>query len=60
MTRSRLSLSRIFAAPAAIAALTLIGLTAALLGHGLYDALAWITLGGPLVAVAWLAWRRGG
>lgn len=51
-------LTRTFAAPMLIAALTLVGLIAALLGGGIYDIAAWITVGGPLIVATVLAWRR--
>ena len=39
----------IFAIPAAFAAVTAVGLAAALVGDGPLDVLAWLTLGLPLV-----------
>ncbi|BBK43507.1 hypothetical protein STVA_35270 [Allostella vacuolata] len=54
------SLRRIFAAPAAIALLSIVGLVAALLGDGVYDILSWIGLLVPVLAIAWaLRFRRG-
>ena len=53
-------LRRIFAAPAAIALLSIVGLVAALLGDGVYDILSWIGLLVPVLAIAWaLRFRRG-
>ena len=43
--------------PLALAALTVVGLVAALTGDGWRDAAAWLALGAP-VAAAGLAWRR--
>ncbi|TKD53088.1 hypothetical protein [Sphingomonas baiyangensis] len=41
----------IFAWPGLLAAATMIGLIAALIGDGLHDVLAWIALALPVVAV---------
>ena len=49
----RHGLATVFAAPAAVGALSLFGLVAALIGDGLWDAAGWITLG---VSVAVLLW----
>lgn len=43
----------IFAAPAAIGVLTLVGLGAAMTGEGLPDVVAWACLGLPVGAVVW-------
>ncbi|WP_165665419.1 hypothetical protein [Metapseudomonas otitidis] len=43
-----MNLTRIFAVPALLAALSAIGLVGALLGDGIWDALAWIGLGLPV------------
>lgn len=51
-------LQRTFAAPLAIAAASLVGLVAALVGDGLADALSWITLAVPLGVVVWARVRR--
>ena len=54
MIRARhLSLIAVFAIPAAVAVLSLIGLVAALVGDGVWDVIGWIGLG---VAVAVLGW----
>ncbi|UXY53504.1 hypothetical protein [Pseudomonas tohonis] len=42
-----MNLTRIFAVPALLAALTATGLVGALLGDGIWDALAWVGLGIP-------------
>lgn len=52
-------LARIFAAPGAIAALSLFGLVAALIGDGPWDAAGWLGLTAPLAALAWAMRRRG-
>lgn len=46
-------LRRIFAAPALMGLLSLVGLLSALLGDQLWDALSWATLGIPLLVIAW-------
>lgn len=51
MRRTENSLLSIFAAPIAIALLSMIGLIAALVGDGVFDFLSWIGLTGPVVAV---------
>jgi len=53
-----LPLRRIFAAPLAVALVTLAGLVAALLGAGPLDAVSWAGLSVPLAAIAWAWWRR--
>lgn len=53
MSHKSQSTRRIFAWPALIAALGAAGLFAALLGDGVWDALAWLGLGVP----AWLGLR---
>lgn len=47
------SLARVFAAPAAIAAVSLVGLVSALLGDGLRDWISWAALAVPLIVIAW-------
>lgn len=49
-------LRRTFAVPALIAASSLVGLVAALLGDGPWDLVSWIGLSPPVAAVI-LAWR---
>jgi Zn-dependent protease len=51
---------RIFGAPILLAALTVFGLLAALLGEGWWHALAWLALSIPLVSIAWSVALRGG
>lgn len=51
-------LQRTFAAPLAIAAASLVGLVAALVGDGLADAVSWIALAVPLGVVVWARVRR--
>jgi len=49
---------RVWAAPAAIAVLSLVGLVAALLGDGVNDWISWIGLTFPLVVIVWARLRR--
>jgi hypothetical protein len=51
--RPRRGALRTFAIPAAIAALTLTGLIAGLLGDGVWDVIAWAGLAVPLVAMGY-------
>ncbi|QNE05672.1 hypothetical protein [Croceicoccus marinus] len=53
MRRARQSLRQIFAVPVLLAVLTAIGLLSALTGDGWRDALSWLTLAAPLLAVIW-------
>lgn len=48
-----LSLRAIFAVPGVVAALSLFGLTAALIGDGVWDAVGWATLGMSVAVLAW-------
>ncbi len=50
---SRQSLATIFAAPLAIAILSVVALVAALTGDGWRDALSWVGLAVPVLTVAW-------
>lgn len=52
MTRST------FAIPVAIALLSLAGLVLALTGDGWRDALSWVAVSVPVLAVGWAAARR--
>ncbi|WP_454761041.1 hypothetical protein [Caulobacter segnis] len=49
---------RVWAAPAAIAVVSLIGLVVALLGDGLNDWVSWIGLAVPLVVIVWARLKR--
>lgn len=51
-------LQEIFAVPALLALLSIVGLISALLADGLWDALSWLALGGVVVATIWYALRR--
>ena len=51
MRRSRQSLRQVFAVPLLLAVLTGIGLLSALTGDGWRDALSWLTLAVPLLAI---------
>ncbi|QJU59863.1 hypothetical protein HL653_20835 [Sphingomonas sp. AP4-R1] len=52
-TPSGQSLRTIFAAPLAIALLSVVALVAALTGDGWRDALSWVGLAVPILTVAW-------
>lgn len=55
------SLKAIFAVPLIVGLLSLVGLVAALLGDGVWDAAGWITIGVSVVVLVWaLAARRQG
>ncbi len=51
--KRRASLSRIFAMPLAIALVSLVGLVSALTGDGWRDALSWLGLAVPVLALGW-------
>lgn len=55
MTRTAM---QIWGAPIALAVLTAIGLTSALLGDGLWDLVSALTLGAPVAVGAWYTLRR--
>lgn len=50
---SRRSLKAIFAVPLVVGLLSLIGLVAALLGDGAWDAAGWTTIGASIVVLIW-------
>lgn len=56
--KRRTNLPRIFAMPLAIALLSLVGLVSALTGDGWRDALSWLGLGVPVLAVGWAMLAR--
>jgi hypothetical protein len=49
---SRRTLRQVFAAPLALALVTVVGLVAALAGDGAWDAFSWIALAIPLATLA--------
>ncbi|WP_443971879.1 hypothetical protein [Sphingobium sp. CR28] len=51
--KRRTTLRAIFAAPAAICALSVVGLVSALTGDGLPDVIAWAMLAVPMLVVIW-------
>lgn len=55
------SLKAIFAVPLIVGLLSLVGLVAALLGDGAWDAAGWITIGVSIVVLVWalIARRQG-
>lgn len=60
MKRPEQSTGAVFALPLAIATLSTIGLVGALTGDGWRDALSWIGLGAPVLAVGWAMRARRG
>jgi hypothetical protein len=54
----RQTLRQIFAAPAVIGVLSVIGLISALVGDGVWDGLSWLTLGVPVALCAYFTLRR--
>lgn len=57
--KHRQSLWRIFAAPAVLAAISILGLVSALTGDGIRNAVSWIALAIPVIAVIWaMRYRR--
>jgi xanthosine utilization system XapX-like protein len=42
-----------FKAPAVLAAISMLGLLAALLGDGVFDVVAWLAAGTPAAVIAW-------
>ena len=53
MTAGSQPLSRVFAIPLLLGVLSAFGLVAALVGDGAWDVAGWLTLGVPLIVVAW-------
>lgn len=57
--RHRQSLWQVFAVPAVLAALSIVGLVSALTGDGIHNAVSWIGLAIPVIAVVWaVRYRR--
>lgn len=54
----RRTLWQIFRAPLGIGVLSIIGLIAALVGDGPFDALSWLGLGIPVALTLWYGWWR--
>jgi len=44
--------------PIALGVLSATGLLSALVSEGWGDVWSWLALGGPVLAMAWFAWRR--
>jgi hypothetical protein len=51
---------RVWPVPIALGILTSIGLVAALVADGIWDAVSWIGLGVPLAVVLWFVWIAPG
>ena len=60
MSRKDQSLTAIFAAPAALAVLSLTGLIGALLADGAWDVIGAALLAAPVAAILWARLRRSG
>jgi hypothetical protein len=58
MSKTTASFRHVWAAPLAIALVSVIGLVAALLGDGLNDWISWIGLTIPLAVLLWAYLRR--
>jgi hypothetical protein len=56
--RNRRTLGQIFAAPIVIGVLSTIGLIAALVGDGWWDAVSWVSLGLPVLLYLFFVVRR--
>jgi len=52
------SIREIFAAPLAVAAVSTLGLLAALVGDGWWDASSWVALAVPVLFYLFFLWRR--
>ncbi|MFD0987380.1 hypothetical protein [Methyloligella solikamskensis] len=50
------TLGEIFFLPTVIGILSLIGLIAALVGDGVWDAVSWASLGIPVIVTVWMIW----
>lgn len=57
MTRNTM---QIWGAPLLLAVLTIVGLSSALLGDGVWDLVSALTLGAPVAVGAWYSLRRQG
>lgn len=53
-------MSRVYAVPLLLAVASLIGLIAALIGDGVWDAVSWAALGAPLAVGLWLSLTSSG
>jgi hypothetical protein len=56
--RRHRTLGQIFAAPIAIGVLSVVGLVAALIGDGWWDALSWLSLTLPVLSYFYFVGRR--
>jgi len=56
--RNRRTLGQIFAAPIAVGALSIVGLLAALIGDGWWDAVSWLSLALPVLLYLFFVVRR--
>ncbi|KRR05745.1 hypothetical protein CQ12_41180 [Bradyrhizobium jicamae] len=58
VVKNRRTLGQIFAAPIAIGALSTVGLLAALVGDGVWDAVSWLALALPILLYLFFVARR--
>jgi hypothetical protein len=56
--RNRRTLGQIFAAPIMVGALSIVGLLAALIGDGWWDAVSWLSLALPVLLYLFFVVRR--
>ncbi|CAO3425142.1 hypothetical protein [Azospirillum doebereinerae] len=52
------TLAGVFGIPVLIALVSIVGLVAALLGDGVFDAVSWVGLLVPLLVIGWAVRRR--
>ena len=50
--RARRNFWQVFGAPIVLGVVSIVGLIAALIGNGFYDAVSWITLSIPVIVIA--------
>ena len=58
VVRSHRTLGQIFAAPIVVGALSIVGLLAALIGDGWWDAVSWLSLTLPILLYLFFVVRR--
>ena len=52
-------LVRVYGAPTLLAGVSVVGLVAALVGDGVFDALSWLALGALAAVIGWYVLRKG-
>ncbi|ODA68619.1 hypothetical protein A7A08_00450 [Methyloligella halotolerans] len=58
--RGTKSLGEIFFVPTLIGIVSMVGLIAALVGDGVWDAVSWASLGIPVIVTVWMVWGPRG